>query len=664
VTRTRHRLRWATIASLTAAAVVACGEQPVEPTLTPTDTSTSPPALEIVVSSLRDTVSPGDSAAVLITLIGGQNTMAIREFGFWITGMFHDTVVVPEVTSVKGTQQYLLVLVLPTGAIQGTLVVGAYAWVAALGFEGRDSVTVYDIRPPVIGVGDWPQYMQPGLTHNFSWGARDNSRLAYGTIRMSGAVTMADSFVAPLNRQSANFGGSIAVPDTALLGDSIVAQLIAVDYHGYADTLIAPPFLLRDLTRPKLEVTLHPSPYDPIVEGRRVYAWGDTIRATVTATDNYALAWAGLRVIGAGSVELMRDSVPLSGKEAIVELESVVDTSLHTFGLVVATFARDSTGNARDLWQPQLVYNGPRRSYVEVYNGDWGTPTDFVFDDTRDRLYLTFSDLNEIAVLDPVTGMFDSPIAVPAPPLSLDLLQGDDTLVVVLSERATLALVDLTGASPVVDTLALDGIGYPDRVPQTVRITDDRRAFVSFLPDLTADSAGEYVVDFATGSQYLSDVLGGSDPRILRSGDRTSLIRWDHLYSSDYRGFSYQTESDSSVNDVIVYRAKPPTIDWAGDYYMTGDRLYDFSFNWVGTVDPECSFGASGIAADAQTAYFTCELDRGYRLVRVADGSVIEHVPLPLLYWNQGPTFHVLGHGKFLLFGLGYADPWYIVDLR
>ncbi len=629
-------------------ALAGCGEQPLQPAGPGTS---RPPSLPytVTVTAELDSVSPGDSAFFRIDVSTSDSTVVITKLGVRFSGPLTGDYTLFE--NIAGHWQLGLALQVPYGRFEGAFVVSAYARLEAGEVSGRDTVWVYDRRSPVVTVYEFPEFAEPGRNFRLRWTAWDNAAVQSTVVEMTGAVVFRDStqhYNLPL---SVNRDVTVTVAPDAKLGDSILVRLIGVDRHGLADTLEPAPIFLRDLSGPVTQMTLAPHPYKPVIQDRQVYVTGDTIRATITAQDDRLLGWVGWFIPVHPDSVLLRDSVAVSGAQAIVPVEVVVDSGWHTNAGHFGAFSRDSTGNLSQVWTEVWVFDGVRRPYVEVAGDYPGSVADLVYDDRRHRIYMSYPQDLQVIVLDAATGTFDAPIAMPASPLGLDLLPSNDTLVVVLTDTPYLAVVDLTGLTPSVDTLRMYDLGYPGRTPRRVRVAADGQAFVALD---ASDDTFTYVVDFATGEQRLFPALGWGN-EIFRSGDRSTIMTYSAW------GYVYRTDTDSVESYPNIYLPKRPDLDRVGRYALSGGRLYDLSFVWLSTVVPENEIIIGwAITADGQAGYYGFPEEWGYFKIQLSDGSLIEHVPLP--GWTN--RLMEVGDGQFLLVGGAGSTPRYIVDLR
>ena len=115
------------------------------------------------------------------------------------------------------------------------------------------------------------------------------------------------------------------------------------------------------------------------------------------------------------------------------------------------------------------------------------------YDAKRDVLYLSQPDSQRVAVLSLGTYTYGTPLAMPSVPAGLDLTPGGDTLLVALRRAAALGVVDLTLATPSVDTARLAFDTSLGRGPDALRVLANGKAIVAPRPRRTVRRGSDLV---------------------------------------------------------------------------------------------------------------------------------------------------------------------------
>lgn len=290
------------------------------------------------------------------------------------------------------------------------------------------------------------------------------------------------------------------------------------------------PHLPRDSLAPELSgMVVGWSGRPAVSRGAGVFGPGDTLRFQVEAVDaDGALLWIGLEFTGdiafADSL-IVPDSFRVDG--ALLSYWIVPDAQF--FGTTtVRGFARDSAGNRADI----ALSPYPVSVYRRVARG--GSPRaisglvgDIVVDDTRGLVYLAQPGRSRIAVLSLVTMAFLPDLVPPGPPAGMDLSVSGETLLVAVPSLRSVAIADLSGATPQWSTLPLVFDTSSSLSPRNLRVTARNRALIAMgpPPGLFAFAGRLIEYDLAAGTQrFRTDVsANGSTPGALT--DRTPMAR-------------------------------------------------------------------------------------------------------------------------------------------
>jgi hypothetical protein len=578
---------------------------------------------------------------------------------------------VPGATSVFGADT----VILPAAVGSATLIARAEGG-GVSGASEPFTLVIDDQVPPALTQASLipADSLEPGDSVRVAYTASDNASLARIVIHGAGALPAADTLF--VGGRSWSDTAALRIPPSAPYGSQVALDVKAIDAAGLESPVVSiTPVALADYTRPSVGGYLYTGITEPLVPG-------DTLRGYIEAADNHRLAWVGYRV---GSPVVSEDSFPVSGLAVTHDFEATVEAGWVGTPNVVL-FARDSTGNIEYTGFPLTitVIDAVRRPYDTVDGG--GAITDLAYDAKRDVLYLL--DPSGIAVLDLSTLTYDAPITLPVGTWSagaLDLSPGMDTLAILVSffpDTATLGLVDLTQASPAIDTVHLV---YDKALGMThdVGIASNNKALIS-LHTGTGDG-GLLEFDLATGAQTrrLDAGASGTIPtpaKVLVSGDRQKLaLSWMPVpCCPNDEGQVYDAASDAfgSVRTLdtsnSLYAAA--SADDGGDRYLIGGYLLDGSlatvdyFDYPTNPDYPASGVESAISADGLYGYFSQETGGAVSAafivkVRLADDTVIERILLPA-FCRQ---LMVLPDGE-TLFGTSataqYPNTIFLIDLR
>jgi hypothetical protein len=668
--------------SLVACAVVAAGCGSDEPT------APDRGGVAVVVAFDRSPATPGDTvyATVTATPTGGARIAFVRVTAHGLV-VRTDSVAI-SAAGARGAQSTTQRYVLPSNAV-GTLWLTAVAGAPERTGSAEASLVSADTTPPQIDSAR----AAPSARHDtvrVILAASDNAGLAAVVVRFSGAFALIDSAQLVYPRRTLDTA-SYAVPAGADLTRPLGIAVDVWDVGGQRAHTELGPFQLEDPLPPN---DPPPPPVDnapPVLSSALIapggmpavhfsaasYLPGDLVTVRLEANDDVRLARMGYRI---GAPVNLADSVDVNTSSAIATRTFTVLPSWR--GVAPVTFfAVDAVGRRTEVAvAPMSVYavvSRPMRgvvipgSYTSV--SDVGiTVTDAVFDAKRHVVYLAQPDSNRVLVLSTTTMTFGAPIAVPRAPMGVDLTPSGDTLVIALRRTHAIAVVDLSSAAPVVDTLHIEvpywmaplGPGQLNYGPGQVRVTARGEAFIRFNLDGTGFTP-LWLYDIAARRQrHRTD--GGFNGVIFDnwtfapSGDRSRVVVFqDCLICTANVGQIYDAATDAFGPRTYTTQTYGATVslDRRGDRVLIASSLFDRDLGFLRTFAPPGfdlgfkrmhSVTPTAIVPDGDLAYMSIK-DGAYYLVRTADGGVLEKVLLPA---TTKRLLIVEGGGALLSIGL------------
>jgi hypothetical protein len=407
---------------------------------------------------------------------------------------------------------------------------------------------------------------------------------------------------------------------------------------------------------------------------------GVTDSVDISALDNHSVAWVGWSF---GPPSNARDSVAVAGAAVQASIPFTVPASLTGTPPTFSVFARDSDGNLTVDAFGQVniapyVHHPVRTAAVDT------AMTDIAYDAKRNVLYLSEAGHANVLVLSLASMTLQTPIAVPAPPVGLDLTPGGDTLVVGLANTGDLAFVTLTGTptTTVVQLTALDTVpGDSTTVSsavQTLRVAADGRVIIGTARTVNNVQNGAVVeLNLATSQSRI--MYPNSLVALSRSGDATRVVIWGIVsYNQDAAiydavGHQYVFATEGLFGPIQlsgIFLSATQT----GTTVLSGNQLYDASMIptnavtadiepsvqgygsaispsdtivWLGGAGGGCSVGGSPGPCALNTPGFYFRF-RVPTMVRGQEGQLIEVADAP-----QAVTQLVALPGDQTLIGVG-----------
>ncbi len=362
-------------------------------------------------------------------------------------------------------------------------------------------------------------------------------------------------------------------------------------------------------------------------EGYAVFVPGETLRVSLTGSDNQQLDWLGYSVDGLVDAA---DSDRVAGRQARLTLKADIPRSWvgrHR----LAAFARDAAGNRLEVAVDTMeIIDAVRRPLLGI---DIPAPVyDWVVDSSRNLLYLSLPLAQQVAILDLTTRQLRPPLHLFGNPAGLDLTRSGDSLVVALRRTHYLAIVNL--GSGAVDTIRLAIANQWEAGPENVRLMSNRKAIITTAFDGGGyGSFGVLEYDLATATQRTRIFYASEINALARSGDRSKLALVFLDGCCPAQGFYYSAVADTFIDWLTVDRFFPAvSVDANGSHFLVDDVVFDSSRaivqrlgpitvdslrNWPTIISPSGAF-----------AYIA--RDRAYKKMRIADGTEIGRALIPL----------------------------------
>jgi len=490
--------------------------------------------------------------------------------------------------------------------------------------------------PPTITMLQYQPYtsLQPGDTLHLSYAATSPVGLWETLIHLTGACDTTLRVPEQVKLAVAH-DVALVMPAACRLGVpiSVTAASYDVRLQETSRSLTLPA--LVDHRSPVLSANVS-TPYSAWAQAASFLGYlftGDAIEVNVTATDNHALhrIYWEVRPVG------LRDSLLVSGPDAFRTI-TIPSRASWTGPIRLVLYAKDESGNVSDTIATaagaiEVAPNvGPTPTLASIP----GDITDVAFDAKRNVIYLLQSNSYKIAVFSPATLTVVRTIALPDNAPAFDLSPSGDSIITVLMNSKAIGVVDLTQASPALTTVPLTDLASTYRL-LNVRVASTGR--VLFVAQHTAvDSASKrlYSYDLAGGVLRLRldtpDLGYESSGPLERSTDGTVVVV--NGEAGAFLRYDAATDRFEPAQTARVQDTRP-SVDATGAHIAVSGDLYDRSLQYLLTVRAAMSGeGPAAISSDGQTHYLAIAptyTQLGIVRSRVSDGSIVDHIPAPLL---------------------------------
>ncbi len=356
---------------------------------------------------------------------------------------------------------------------------------------------------------------------------------------------------------------------------------------------------------------------------------GDRLELGVVGSDRQGLAEGYLDIPAAG----IHDSLPLTGVSADANfVDSIRATWVGTLDFQLRV--RDAAGQFSRTIGPASgaipVYPRETRPAVSRSYGNAEIRT-VAIDAPGQRLYLLHGNQHQIEITDLATLASLGTINLPGVAQDMDLVPGEDSLVVSMPGLGALAIVDLTPATPVVTTVALDSLTPAlSQSPQALRVGTNRKVFV-VLAGSSAAASRLLEYDLGTGAERFHPEAGSGgyvDGELERSEDHAAMV-----FRAGPGSYQRYDVGGNVFGPVVMLPATTARlrVDATFQRASIGLVLYDGALQQVGQAHTTIGglYESSTLSPDASELYYW-DGARGIIRTRTSDGGVVSVLTSPL----------------------------------
>lgn len=355
---------------------------------------------------------------------------------------------------------------------------------------------------------------------------------------------------------------------------------------------------------------------------------GDQLELAVEGRDQQGLGEAYLDNVLGG----VHDSLALTGTLGTADfIDTIPDTWVGNLDFQLRV--RDATG----LFSPGIspapgaitVY--PRENHPAVSRNSSTAETRTVaIDAAGQRLYLLHGYQHQIEVTDLATLALLATIPLPGAAQDMDLVPGEDSLVVSMPGLGALAIVDLTPATPVVTTVALDSLNPAlSQSPQALRVGTNRKVFV-VLAGSSAAAGRLLEYDLATGAERFhpeAGMAGYVDGELERSDDHAAMV-----FRAGAGLYQRYDVAGNAFGPLVTLPATTARLRLDATFQRAsiGLLLYDGALQQVGQMHSTIGgyYESSTLSPDANDLYYWG--GRGIIRTRTSDGGLVSVIPSPI----------------------------------
>ena len=404
--------------------------------------------------------------------------------------------------------------------------------------------------------------------------------------------------------------------------------------------------LLQEATaRASVEITDITPPVAAPTWTAGTYLAGERMWINFGASDNNALAAFIWEVMPAGYIDSLTIRSMSTGPVEIAVSERWGE------GPVQLRFlARDAAGltsnsvttDPSDLRVAPTV-SRPTRS-VDLQEGI----RDLTIDARRGMIYVLRHGVPGISRLSvPELRVVDL-IPLPTEPTAFDMTPGGDSLIVLLPEGKTLAVIDLREPAAPPTLIPLTNLDGPDsKTPINIRVTRSGKMFLTAIPNFRPMQPELLEVDLALGTQRFR-LDAGSNGRIgngplQRSLDGSALVvQTDHDEFQRYDARTDQFGPRRSIESTFA----TTSVDADGNRIAVGFGIYDEGLLPVSRATPTISSTrAVTVLAPSGDYLYQAQPDQGIIRYRVSDGVLLDRSRIPA----EPQLIRVSGDGTFVI---------------
>lgn len=473
---------------------------------------------------------------------------------------------------------------------------------------------------------------EPGDTLHVSYTVTSSVGLWQSAVHVAGPCDV--TALLPENLQhSVTHDLAVYLPAACSLGVpvSVTAEAFDLDLQQTTRSLALPALVDRRPPRIYVGVSTPYNPSAPIASFAGYVFTGDSLTLLVTAIDNHALHGFYWEVLPAG----LRDSV-LANDSSVFRTVTIPVTPSWVGTIQLRLYAKDALGNVSDTvsTSPGAIQVGPTVGPPPTLTSIPGDITDIAFDPKRAVIYLLQSNSYNIAVFSPASLTVVRNIALTDYAPDFDLSPSGDSIVTVLKNSQSIGIVDLTRPSPALQTIPLPSLD--STLLLNVRIANNGRALIPTQHFVLGGGKRLYTYDLATGTLRIRldapDLGSEAGGELERSRDRHVIIV--NGMAGAFLRYDAGTDTFGAALTARILDT-PPSVDSTGANVAVSGDLYDASLQYLRTVGlAKTGEGPAAISPDGLTHYMAIAPTYGQAgIVRshVSDGSMIDHIPAPLL---------------------------------
>lgn len=346
---------------------------------------------------------------------------------------------------------------------------------------------------------------------------------------------------------------------------------------------------------------------------------GDAMTLLVNAIDNHALHGVYWDVQPTG----LRDSI-LVNDSALAQTVTIRAQTGWLGAIQVRLYAKDALGNVSDTVSSGAIEVGPTVGPSPTLTNIPEAVGDLAFDAKRGVIYLLQPN-SLISVFSPTSLTVVGTIPLTDFASGFDLSPSGDSIVMVLRDAQAIGIVDLTHASPALQTVPLPSLDSSYRL-LNIRVASTGRALMVTLN--VNGGVRIYTYDVASGTlrarldapvlDYVTTLERSGDGRVIVvNGEAGAFVRYDA--ASD----TFEPALTARIPD------RRPSIDSTGAHVAVSGDLYDASLHYRLTVGvAESGPGPEAVSPNGQTHYMA--LAPGIIRSRVSDGSMIDRIPVTM----------------------------------
>jgi hypothetical protein len=506
--------------------------------------------------------------------------------------------------------------------------------------------------------------IEPGQTIRIDYSATSEIGLLQAIVEVSGACEVSDTSAIRLLK-TVTSAAYITLPRTCTVGVPLTVEVTVID--GALEIASRDvPFALNvaDLTPPTISPSFVPRiAANGTAHPEADYFVGDTLDFFFNATDYVGVAALIWEVLPSGP----RDSIPVVPAVPVVpvgtdRIRIPIDGSWGSGPVRLRLYARDRAGFMSNVYtSPHEIRIHPTVVRPVRLATMMGGMDGLAIDSDRGILYFMQVENQRIAMFSLATMSVTGYASLATHLGDLDLTPNGDSLIVTLPAQRALAIIDLSGPTPVVSTVPLTVLDPASNYfPIRVRVVGGGRVLVG-LEGTGPPARRVAEVNLGTNIQRLlpePPFAGGSV--FERSDDRSTVV---------FRGLTDHLQRYDAITDEYgPIRSVPPmwfevrpSIDARGERILFGSDVFDRSLQPVSRLfrlPGGASSGSAVISPSGEFVYESTYTD-GIVRYRASDGAILDRTPNPF----RPGLIRVTSDGRWIL-ALGGNGNISVIDMR